>query len=63
MRRILLLRHKDPDGSWLQRLLCRLFWHVLTTGPDDATYVRHPATDELLGVVCERCGALLGRRS
>lgn len=55
---MLFLRVCEPDGTWWDRLLCRMFWHVMAPSPDEATFVRTPGGD--LFVLCERCGAPLG---
>ena len=58
-RKRLVLRHVEPDGTWWEKLLCRLFWHQLACCPNHTTFVYAPGSEELLGAVCERCGGLI----
>lgn len=58
-RRRVRMKHVEPTGSWWQCLLCRLVCHQLACCPNHSTYVHDPKTDDLLGLLCERCGGLI----
>lgn len=58
-RRRLALRRVEPDGTWWERLLCRVFWHQLACCPNHSTFVYTPQ-GEPMGIMCERCGGLIG---
>lgn len=64
-RRRVVLRVVTADGPWWARLFCRLFWHQVACCADHATYVYRPRPQGdlrapvMVGVLCERCGALL----
>lgn len=52
------LREVQPDRFSLR---CRLGIHQMACCPNHSTYVWSPDHKDLLGIVCERCGGLIGR--